>query len=128
MAYRDFRKSVRSCICPVCGNSFVPAPMHIYRDELKRSLVCSYKCVIESERRREAVLEAKRQRRAQRKAARSMSKKADARERAQAAREERAERNRQICSVFESGVSTGDIAEQFGLSLSRINAIIRASR
>ena len=38
--------------CPICGKIFVPAPEHVYRD--KRSwhgrFVCSYGCVIKSER------------------------------------------------------------------------------
>lgn len=41
-----------SGICPVCGISFVPAPMHVCKDRrgYGKTNVCSWKCVCESER------------------------------------------------------------------------------
>ena len=38
--------------CPICGKKFVPAPEHIYRDKRvwNGRFVCSYGCVIKSER------------------------------------------------------------------------------
>ena len=41
--------------CRICGKNFVPAPQHIYRD--KRNpypMVCSWSCVCQSERLKEA--------------------------------------------------------------------------
>lgn len=38
--------------CPICGKTFVPAPEHIYRDKRvwHGRFVCSYSCVLKSER------------------------------------------------------------------------------
>ena len=46
--------------CPVCGNMFIPAAQHVYRD--RRSpyrKVCSWHCVCESERLKEAAAKRK---------------------------------------------------------------------
>lgn len=50
-----------SDICPVCGKSFISAPMHVYKDRRSYGTkkVCSWKCVCESER----LLEAQKKRR-----------------------------------------------------------------
>ena len=40
--------------CPICGKTFVPAPMHVYHVACKQTRVCSYHCALESERRHEA--------------------------------------------------------------------------
>lgn len=48
-AYVHFEKK-----CPICGKNFVPAPYHSYRSRGRSAaLVCSYHCVLESERREE---------------------------------------------------------------------------
>lgn len=36
--------------CKVCGEIFVPAPLHIYKDHKKQAFVCSYGCMLKSER------------------------------------------------------------------------------
>lgn len=46
--------------CPVCGKIFIAAPEHVYRDQRnKKRKVCSWHCVCESERLRDAAKEAK---------------------------------------------------------------------
>ena len=47
MYEQDF---LNELICPVCGKSFIPAPMHVYRDKRCRKRVCSWSCVCKSER------------------------------------------------------------------------------
>lgn len=38
-------------VCPVCGKEFYPVQLHSYRDRRDRTkLVCTYKCLRESER------------------------------------------------------------------------------
>lgn len=45
---------LRETKCPICGNLFLPAPQHVYRDRRSPySYVCSWKCVCISERLRE---------------------------------------------------------------------------
>lgn len=42
-------------ICPVCGERFRPAPMHVYKTTERGKLVCSYSCMMKfrkDERRR----------------------------------------------------------------------------
>lgn len=40
--------------CPVCGKTFFPFPEHVYKDHRNRSRnVCSYSCVLRSERLKE---------------------------------------------------------------------------
>ena len=41
-------------ICPVCGKNFVPAGLHMYKDARSRTLVCSWSCMLKSERMNEA--------------------------------------------------------------------------
>ena len=38
--------------CPVCGKDFIPAAQHVYRDKHRKYLVCSYSCMLESQRRK----------------------------------------------------------------------------
>ena len=46
--------------CPVCGKSFYPASMHVYKDHRNTDrLVCTYSCARESERLLLAELEAR---------------------------------------------------------------------
>jgi hypothetical protein len=45
--------NLREIKCPICGKIFVPAPYHAYRANHKDALVCSYHCVLESERRKD---------------------------------------------------------------------------
>ena len=42
--------------CPICGKWFIPAACHAYKSKCKPSgkKVCSWHCVLESERRRGA--------------------------------------------------------------------------
>lgn len=40
--------------CPVCGKNFIPAGQHIYKDARNGSLVCTWTCVLKSERLKEA--------------------------------------------------------------------------
>lgn len=42
--------------CPICGKVFCPAPMHVYHlaGGANRARVCSYSCMLESQRRHEA--------------------------------------------------------------------------
>lgn len=37
-------------LCPVCGKNFIPAGLHMYRDARNNNLVCSWTCMLESER------------------------------------------------------------------------------
>lgn len=39
--------------CPICKKIFVPAPFHSWRVSEKGAMVCSYHCVLESDRRKE---------------------------------------------------------------------------
>ena len=46
--------------CPVCGKTYIAAPEHVYRDQRnKQRKVCSWRCVCESERLRDAAKQAK---------------------------------------------------------------------
>lgn len=40
-------------ICPICGKEFYPHPEWVYRTNYGRTFVCSYKCSLEAERRKE---------------------------------------------------------------------------
>lgn len=41
--------------CQICGNNFVPAPQHVYRDKrAPYKKVCSWGCVCQSQRLKEA--------------------------------------------------------------------------
>lgn len=51
-------------MCPECGKKFVPAPMHVYHNELD-DIVCSYTCMLKAERRAQAKIEEKAERRRQ---------------------------------------------------------------
>jgi hypothetical protein len=49
-------------ICPICGKTFIPAVGHIYKDKRTyqtHKRVCSWKCVCESERMKEATAQRK---------------------------------------------------------------------
>lgn len=37
-------------VCPVCKKIFIPAPYHIYKVARGRKLVCTYTCMLKSER------------------------------------------------------------------------------
>lgn len=39
--------------CPVCNKKFIPAPYHIYKTARGRKLVCTYTCMLKSERQHE---------------------------------------------------------------------------
>lgn len=41
-------------ICPVCRKNFVPAGQHMYKDARTGSLVCTWTCMLKSERLKEA--------------------------------------------------------------------------
>ena len=36
--------------CPICGKNFIPAGQHMYRDARNDNLVCSWTCMLKSER------------------------------------------------------------------------------
>lgn len=36
------KSNIRELVCIICGKTFIPAPMHIYK--VKGKLVCSYNC------------------------------------------------------------------------------------
>lgn len=40
--------------CPICGKEYVPAPEHVYHVPARKARVCSYKCMLEAEKRHEA--------------------------------------------------------------------------
>ncbi len=40
----------REMICPICGKSFIPGAQHIYKSEIDGKLVCTWSCMLESER------------------------------------------------------------------------------
>ena len=40
--------------CPICGKTYVPAPLHVYKMPYRNTRVCSYHCSMEAERRYEA--------------------------------------------------------------------------
>ena len=48
---------LESCICPVCGKSFIPAPYHVYKHVFKKykepQLVCTWSCLCEARRNEE---------------------------------------------------------------------------
>jgi hypothetical protein len=46
-------------ICPICKKRFYPTPQHVYKKAGSKSKVCSWNCVIESEKRYKAKFEAK---------------------------------------------------------------------
>lgn len=39
--------------CPVCKKNFIPAPYHIYKTATGGKLVCTYTCMLKSERKHE---------------------------------------------------------------------------
>lgn len=41
-------------ICPVCGKEFVPAPDHVYKVTKSGAPVCSYHCMMDARRKRDA--------------------------------------------------------------------------
>lgn len=41
---------IREMICPICGKSFVPGAEHIYKSDIDGKLVCSWTCMLKSER------------------------------------------------------------------------------
>lgn len=44
-------ETLREYKCPVCGKRYIPAPQHAYKDRRSPyNRVCSWKCVMESER------------------------------------------------------------------------------
>lgn len=48
---KNYELKFRERTCKVCGKSFIPAPLHAYKDRRHPySLVCSWSCVCESER------------------------------------------------------------------------------
>ena len=42
----------KECVCPVCGKTFIPAPLHRYKLDGRDKLVCSWHCLCESRRKR----------------------------------------------------------------------------
>jgi hypothetical protein len=54
--------SLKEVICPVCGKSFIPAPMHVFKTPTG-SYICAYSCVLERERRVKKKMEKARERR-----------------------------------------------------------------
>ena len=40
--------------CPICKKTFLPAAYHAYKTSPHGQLVCSYRCAIESDRRKAA--------------------------------------------------------------------------
>lgn len=53
-SYQKTRSGGESFIthkCPVCGNKFVPAPMHVYKTP-KGQAVCSWSCLCEYRRKK----------------------------------------------------------------------------
>ena len=52
----EFADKIITLICPVCKKSFIPAPKHIYRDKRTNHKVCSWSCVLKSERAMEDVV------------------------------------------------------------------------
>ncbi len=51
-------------LCPECGKTFVPAMLHVYHNELD-DLVCTYTCMLKSQRRVEQEILKKEERRKQ---------------------------------------------------------------
>lgn len=46
--------------CPVCGKTFIAAPQHAYKDKRHQTKkVCSWHCVCESERLKDAAAQAR---------------------------------------------------------------------
>lgn len=41
-------------ICPVCGKNFIPAGLHMYKDARNHNPVCSWTCMLKSERIKES--------------------------------------------------------------------------
>ena len=53
---------IRTHKCPVCGKKFIPAPMHAYKTSAKSNkLLCTYSCMLEYDRRRDAQRKYKKQ-------------------------------------------------------------------
>lgn len=90
-------------VCPVCGKSFIPAYMHAYHDG--ESVVCSWNCQIEAEKRREEARANKRHYRG---------------------KAIEPGRDDNILKLAKEGVDTQEIADKYGLTVDRIRQIIRS--
>ena len=40
----DLTNIIPERVCPMCGRTFIAAPLHAYKDKNKRVLYCSYHC------------------------------------------------------------------------------------
>lgn len=53
---------IRTHKCPVCGKKFIPAPFHAYKTSpCGKTLLCTYSCKLEYDRRRDAKRKNKKQ-------------------------------------------------------------------
>ena len=52
--YNRKNSSLKEAKCPICNKVFVPAPEHMYKAHDKVRYVCTYHCMLESEKRFEA--------------------------------------------------------------------------
>ena len=66
MKKKKYPEPFKEVRCPVCGENFIPAAQHAYKDKrypYKR--VCTWHCVLESERQKEAARKRKSRKRVQ---------------------------------------------------------------
>ena len=63
---KDRGSTITERECPMCHKTFVPAPYHAYRAHNKSRLVCSYHCMLASDRAYEERMAANRERRKER--------------------------------------------------------------
>ena len=91
--------------CPICGKNFVPAPEHIYNDSGYKGgkPVCSYTCHLEAFRRKKADKEKKKHYRQLHIIP---------------------GRNDEICRLAKEGVSYAEIAQKFGIGVTRVRQIV----
>ena len=50
----DINDPIALRVCPVCGKEFIPAPQHVYKVTKWSPPVCSYHCMMDGRRKRDA--------------------------------------------------------------------------
>lgn len=52
---------IHEAVCPVCGKVFYPTPLHAYKIRYQNNLknVCTYHCMMQYRKEREAMIEAR---------------------------------------------------------------------
>ena len=120
----DCRIGIPEVICPVCGKTYIRAPYHLYKD-VQRRYVCSWGCMLESERIEEAKAKARAEaRRARRVKSKKTLEREAAHERRLAQKDATARRNADMMRMLREGMSVKEIAKSVGLSYSHATVIL----